>query len=300
MSDNQPRLLVTGASGQLGQRVLELLLESKVTNVIATTRNPEKLSEFAARGVEVRHADFDDPTTLPDAFAGADRILLISTDAVDGSDKRLNQHQAAVKAAEVAGVKHVIYTSMVNADDTPVKFAGDHYGTERALAESSLNWTVLRCNLYADLLLMGLSQAYQMGGLFNASGDGKTAYVTREDCARAAFGALMSSFSGQRILDVTGVEALSQADIAALATSITGQALNHVPVELAAIIDGMEKAGLPRFLAEIYASIDVAIAEGKFEVVSNAAEELSGQKPTSVEAFLSANKETLMQSVSAS
>lgn len=284
MSENhQPVLLVTGASGHLGRRVIDLLLEARAGTIIATTRAPKNLADFSAQGVLVRQADFNDPASLSEAFAGVDRLLLISTDALGEPGLRLNQHRTAVKAAEQAGVNHVVYTSLVGpGPDSPVLFAPDHYGTETALADSTLNWTILRNNIYAEVLLGSLSQALQTGQLFSAAAQGKTAYVTREDCARAAAAALASSFNGRRTLDITGPEALSQADLAALATQIAGKPITYVPLELEQLIQGMVGAGLPRPIAEIYASIDTAIAQGQFDVVSNAVEELTGTKPASV------------------
>lgn len=290
MSKNhQPVLLVTGASGHLGRRVIELLLEARAGTLIAGTRTPEKLADFSARGVLVRQADFNDSASLEAAFAGVDRLLLISTDALGEPGLRLQQHRTAVKAAEKVGVSHVVYTSLVGpGPDSPVLFAPDHYGTEAALADSTLNWTVLRNNIYAEVLLGSLGQATQTGQLFSAAAQGKTAYVTREDCARSAAAALAAPFNGRRILDITGPEALTQADLAALATKIVGKPIIYVPLELEQLIQGMVGAGLPRPVAEIYASIDTAIAQGQFDVVSNAVEELTGCKPASVAEFLTA------------
>ncbi len=290
MSKNhQPVLLVTGASGHLGRRVIELLLEAQAGTIVATTRSPEKLADLSTRGVLVRQADFNDPASLSAAFVGVDRLLLISTDALGEPGLRLSQHRAAVKAAEEAGVSHVVYTSLVGpGPDSPVLFAPDHYGTETALADSTLDWTVLRNNIYAEILLGSLGQAMQTGQLFSAAAQGKTAYVTREDCARAAAAALAAPFNGRRTLDITGPEALSQADLAALATQIAGKPITYVPLELEQLIQGMVGAGLPRPIAEIYASIDTAMAQGQFDVVSNGVEELTGTKPTSVIEFLTA------------
>src|SRR3954454_25286486 len=129
MSSNSHRtLLVTGASGHLGQRVIELLLEANAGHVIAATRTPEKLAHLAARDVEVRKADFDDPSTLTEAFAGVDRLLLISTDALDGTDRRQVQHRNALNAAARAGVTHVAYSSLTNpAPGSSLAIARDHY-----------------------------------------------------------------------------------------------------------------------------------------------------------------------------
>ena len=180
-------LLVTGASGHVGRRAVELLLEAKAGTIIAATRTPAKLADLEARGVIVRHADFDNPASLTKAFEGVNRLLLISTDVLGQPGYRLNQHRTAVKAAEDAGVNHVVYTSLMNpGPDSPVLLAPDHHGTETALAESKMGWTSLRENLYAETLLGSVSRAIQMGQHFSAAGDGKAAYITREDVARAA------------------------------------------------------------------------------------------------------------------
>ena len=106
---SQSRILVAGASGRLGQLVLDELLHAGVRDIIATTRTPEKLGAYAALGVDVRPGDFNDPETLKKAFQGADRLLLISTDDLF-SGKRIQQHQNAIDAAKRAGVRHILYT----------------------------------------------------------------------------------------------------------------------------------------------------------------------------------------------
>ena len=292
----QSTLLVTGASGHFGRRVVELLLEHGASAIIATTRSPEKLADLAARGVTVRAADFEDGAGLAKAFAGADRLLLISTDAVDDKGTRLRQHQNAVKAAAEAGVKHVVYTSLTNATDTPILLAPDHAGTEQALAASGLGWTSLRNNVYMETLPGSLARAAQMGKLFSAIGEGKIGYVAREDCAQAAAGALRADFDGQRTLDVTGPEAVAQADLARIASDLTGKPIEYVPLPLEVLIDNMVKAGLPRPVAAIYASFDSAGAQGKLDVVTHVVEELSGKQPTSIREFLTVHQAELTAS----
>lgn len=292
---NKPTLLITGASGHLGRRVMELLIEAQAGSIVAATRTPEKLVAFSQRGVIVRQADFNDPDSLVEAFTGVDRLLLISTDALGEPGLRLKQHCAAVKAAEEAGVRHVVYTSLLNpGPESAVLFAPDHYGTEMALVESKLNWTVLRNNIYAEVILASLARAIEMGQLFSAAGDGKIAYVTREDCARAAAAALASSFNGRQTLDITGPESLSQADLADIAAKISGKQVTYVPLELEALIQNMEAAGLPRPVAEAYASVDTATAQGQFDTISNAVEGLTRRKPLSVEEFLAAQADSLV------
>src|SRR5215217_8215650 len=118
-------LLVTGASGQLGRLVLDALLASGVApaSIIATSRDPSKLATYAEKGIQTRRADFDDPGSLAAAFAGADRILVVSTDALDVPGKRLTQHTAAINAAKAAGAGHILYTSMPNPETSAVTFA---------------------------------------------------------------------------------------------------------------------------------------------------------------------------------
>ncbi|MEW5961194.1 MAG: SDR family oxidoreductase [Chloroflexota bacterium] len=296
-------ILVTGASGHLGRRVVELLLEARAVRLahdgagplIAATRSPEKLADLAERGVEVRQADFDRPETLTKAFAGADRLLFISTDAVDGTDRRIVQHGNAVNAAEQAGVKHVVYTSLTRPEPgTPIAIAPDHYATEQALAASSLDWTVLRNNVYTDYLLQSLPQAVATGQLVAAAGDGATAYVTREDCARAAAAVLAASNSGRATLDITGPELVTQADLAQITSDITGQPVVYVPVTAEVKQAGLVAAGLPEFVAGLYVTFDLGIAAGALAVVSRAVADLTGQAPQSVRDFLAAHQESLV------
>jgi NAD(P)H dehydrogenase (quinone) len=288
-------LLVTGASGHLGRRVVELLLEAKAGHIIATTRSPEKLADLAERGVEVRQADFDQPEALAAAFAGADCLLLISTDVLMVPGQRLAQHRAAVEAAVQAGVKHVVYTSLTRPEPgSPITFAGDHYGTEQALAASPLDWTILRNNLYTDTLLMRLPQAVATGQLVAAAGDGGVGYVTREDCARAAAAALSATTSGRTTLDITGPEVVTYAELAQIAGDITGRPVSYIDVSLEEIVKGMVGAGLPQRLAETLASFHTATAQGTLAIVTDTVTELTGTPPQSVRDFLAAHKEALL------
>lgn len=292
MSSSQT-LLVTGAGGHLGRRVVELLLEGGARRVIAASRRPEKLADLAARGAETRRADFDDPDSLAEAFKGVNGLLIVSTDAVEQVGARRRQHRAAIAAAEKAGVKHVVYTS--GPAPTPGKpVLDDHYWSEHALAASGLSWTVLRNNLYTDLLLQSLPRAIATGRLVTAAGAGGRSYVTREDCARTAAAALNSNWSGRRILDVTGPEALTQDGIAALASEISGKSVTHVPVSAADFRAGALGAGLPASLVEALATFDIDAAQGFHGAVTPVVADLTGRGPDSVRDFLRANSAALL------
>lgn len=288
-------LIVTGAGGHLGRRVIELLLEKPTSaRIVATTRAPEKLADLAARGVEVRAADFDKPETLAAAFAGGERLLLISTDVVGQADRRLNQHRNAVAAAQAAGVKHVVYTSLVRPEPgTPITLAPDHHGTEQALAASTLDWSVLRNNVYTESLLGALPRAVATGQLVAAAGDGRAAYITREDCARVAAAALASTGTGRSTLDITGPAAVSQAEIAAIAGELTGKPVVYVPVPAEGLAAGLAQAGLPGFVVDLVVSFDVAIAQGYLEGVSTSVADLTGTPAQSVREFLTENRAAL-------
>ena len=290
-------LLVTGASGHLGQRVIHHLLETlKVApqRIIATTRKPETLKDLAAKGITVRAADFDDAASLRSAFAGADRLLLISTDALDRPGRRLAQHQAAVAAAQQTGVAHVVYTSMPLPENSPLLIAPDHAGTEQALAHSALKgWTVLRNHWYFENLFLSLPSALASGQWYTAAGQGKVAHIARDDLARAAATALASDASGKTTYTLSGAEAFSTEQIAQQVSQATGKPLQVVHVPLEGLIQGMVGAGFPEPLAAVFASFDTNTAAGRVAEVSSDFLKLAGIAPQAFSAWLGAHAAAL-------
>jgi NAD(P)H dehydrogenase (quinone) len=294
MSDT---LLVTGASGHLGQLVIAYLLDTlkvPANKIIATTRNPEKLAALSAKGVAVRPADFDDVASLVAAFSGAQRLLLISTDALDRPGHRLAQHKNAVAAAAQAGVKHVVYTSMPLPEDSPLLLAPDHLGTEQALAASPLTWTLLRNCWYMENLFMSLPSALASGHWYSAAGDGKVAYVARNDLARAAAVALASNDTTKTTYTLTGSEAFTTEEIARRVSAITGKPISVVHVPLDGLIQGMVAAtGWPVELATIFASFDTNTQAGRVAAVTDDLQKLTGVAPQKLDDWLGANKAAL-------
>lgn len=283
-----PTLLVTGASGHLGRQVIENLKKTAGFNLVAGTRDPSKMPD---PGIELRVVDFDNPTTLAIAFAGVDRLLLISTDALDKPGRRIAQHRAAISAAVAAGVKHVVYTSVINAvEDSASLVTPDHYETEQAIIASGLGYTILRNGLYADNLLGSLPHIVSSGQWYHSAGKGKIALVTRFDCARIAAAALTGEFNGKRILDVTGPELLDHDEIAGQIGGVIGRPIEAISIDAESLVEGMTQAGLPEQFARVLASFDIAQANGEFAVLSPSILKLTGVAPTSVREFLEENR----------
>ena len=282
-------LLVTGASGNFGRLAVEELLARGATRVIAGTRDPAKLADLDAKGVDVRKVDFDD-ANLAAAFAGVDRLLLISTDSV-GS--RIDQQVHAVNAAKAAGVQHIVYTSAPAPRPNPgTGVAPEHYWTEQAIVASGLDYTLLRNHIYAEITLMGAASAIGSGQLFDAT-DGKgRSYVTRTDTARTAAGALLSS-EGKSIHDVTGPAAVTQEELAALFGQISGKPVTRVGLSAPDLRGGMVAAGLPEGLVDVLVAFDVDAAAGYHAIVTDTVERFAGRKPQALGDFLAANRAAL-------
>lgn len=291
-------LLVTGASGHLGQRVLHHLLDTLHVDprrIVASTRKPQALAAVAERGVTVRVSDFEDAASLQATFAGVQRALLISTDALDRPGRRLAQHQAAIAAAEQAGVQHLVYTSMPKADTAVVLIAPDHANTEAALAASRLpGWTVLRNHWYFENLFMNLPSILGNGGQwYHAAGEGKLANIARDDLGRAAATVLAGNETGKSTYTLSGAQALTTAEMAALLSQTLGQPITAVPVPLAGLIQGMLGSGLPEPLAQVVASFDANTAAGHVAEVTDDYQRITGVAPQSFANWLAARRAQL-------
>jgi NAD(P)H dehydrogenase (quinone) len=287
MSQNE-RILVTGASGNLAQLTLAALLKAGQKNLLATTRDPEKVNALGYDEVDVRSADFKTPSGLASAFKGATRLLLISTTDVGAS--RVEAHKTAVTAAKAAGVKHIIYTSCPNPETSTAIMAPDHAATEKFIKESGLKYTFLRMNCYAQFLMLALPAAIESGTLFGCAGTGKIAYVTREDCAKAAAGALINASQFENTsLDVSGPDAYSYADVASLVSEIKQTKVVYQDLSPEDYIAARVKTGLPELYAKWFASFELSVSRGDSAAVTDAVKKLSGKPPAGLPEFLKAN-----------
>ncbi len=273
---------VTGASGHLGRAVIGYLKARGARHVVGITRTPGKLADIA--GIEARTGDFGDAAGLAQAFAGIDRLLVISADRIG---ERLAGQVAAIDAAERAGVGHVAYTSIAAPYPHPRHLVfNDHFWTEARLFAFAGGWTALRDNLYADLLVGEAQRALSSGKLVHAAGGGRRALVARDDIAATAAGVLLTA-EGREIVDVSGPAPLSYADIADILSRLGGRPVEAVAVTEEAQIAGLVAAGLPDALAGAIAGFDAAAARGLLAIEGDGVRRFAGRAPMSVEALLS-------------
>ena len=288
-------ILVTGASGHLGRAIINHLLDSQgvaPSRIIAGSRDTSKLADLAAKGVTVRTVDFDD-ADLSKAFAGADTVMLVSTDALDGAGTRLRQHKAAIAAAKQAGAKRIGYASLPNADTSKVSFAPDHLGSEEAIKATGVTYLIFRNNWYSENLFMSLPQAVKSGQWYTSAADGRTAFVARDDIAAAIAGALANPPASSITYTLTGAEAFTNDEVAALASGIIGKPIQVIHLTDEQLAGGMKAAGVPDAYIPTFVSFDTAARTGGLATVTGDVGKLSGRKPQPLAAFLTENKAAL-------
>ncbi|AXC12155.1 NADPH:quinone oxidoreductase 2 [Acidisarcina polymorpha] len=297
MSNN---ILITGASGQLGRRVLDHLIDGNTVDpsrIIATTRKPEALTAYAERGITVRHVDFDDEPSLEKAFVGADKILIIATDLFDLVDnKRLRQHERAIRAAKALGASHLAYTSMIHPEPgSPIPFANDHYGTEEAIKASGLSYTIYQNNAYYENLVLALPTVIKSGFWFTSAGEGRTAYASRDDMAAAIARNLSSDLKRSETLQLTGSIAYTNAEVAELATRVLGKPIELVDLSDEALTEQLKAFGVPEPFAILAAAVDANARLGLADSLNDTIESLIQRPPLSLEDFLVANRAVFLQ-----
>src|SRR5690554_3813467 len=237
-------IVISGASGNLGRatalRVAELLGGGAAAGLALATRTPDAM-EGLVPGASVRHADFDRPDTLREAFAGASRLLLISTSRVDNRGK---QHAEAIDAARAAGVEHVIYTSMLSpGPQNPALISESHWSTEQHLRASGLAFTILRFSLYSDFQVFEAADALASGRFVHNRGDGGCSYIARIDCARVAAAVATGDGHEGATYELTGPQSLDAVALAALYSGVGGREVEAVSVsddELLELLSGGE------------------------------------------------------------
>lgn len=269
---------VTGATGHLGRLVVEKLCDVvPADQVVAAVRNPAKAEKLAPSGVEIRHADYTKPETLASAFAGVDRLLLISSSEVG---QRAVQHRAAVDAAREAGVKLLAYTSMLHAEDSPLQLAAEHKETEANIRSSGVPWVFLRNGWYIENFTENLGPALEHGVILGCADDARIAAATRADFSAAAVAVLTTERHEGKIYDLAGDQAFTMSDLAAEVAKQSGTSVVYKDVPQAEYVEALTGFGVPRPFAEILADSDLGAAKGGLFDDSGTLRQLIGRPTT--------------------
>ncbi len=271
---------ITGASGQLGKLVLDrLLAKAPASEVVATVRNLDDGAALADRGVTVRVGDYDKPETLAAAFAGVNKLLLISSSEVG---KRTPQHRAVIDAAKAAGVEFIAYTSVLHADSSPLGMAGEHRETEAALAASGVPYALLRNGWYNENHLAGLPAVLQHDALLGSAKNGRISSAARADFADAAVAVLTADDQAGKVYELAGDDAWSLPELAAEIGSQAGRTIAYQDMPEEAYAGVLKQAGLPDPLAELYADSDVGASNGALFDDGHALSRLIGHPTTPI------------------
>lgn len=287
MTDHSPRILVTAASGQLGRLVVDRLAATiPAAQIVAAARNPTALESFTARGIEGRVADYGKPDALDAAFAGIDRLLLISSNELG---QRFAQHRNAIEAAKRAGVKLVAYTSVLHADGSPLGLAEEHRQTEAALRASGLPFVLLRNGWYTENYMGSVPSAVQNGVHLGSAGNGRIASAARADYADAAAAVLTSDEDqGGRVYELAGDASYTLADLAVEIARQSGKPVAYRNLTEEDHKAALVAAGLPDFVAALLADSDAAAAKGALDDTGRQLSALIGRPTTPMPASVAA------------
>ncbi len=252
---------ITGASGQLGRLVIDNLLKTvSAREIVAAVRTPDKASDLAATGVQVREADYARPETLAIALHGVEKLLLISSSEVG---RRVAQHRAVVEAAKAAGVQLIAYTSVLHADTSALGLAEEHRQTEALIRGAGTPFVMLRNGWYTENYMAGLPAALAHQALLGAAGNGRIASAARADYAAAAATALTSGDDlDGRTFELAGDDAYSLAELAAEITRQSGRPVGYKNLPESEYRTALVGAGLPAGLAALVADSDAQAAHG--------------------------------------
>ncbi|SEB62823.1 SDR family oxidoreductase [Terriglobus roseus] len=280
-------IVVTGATGKLGQHVIEGLLKSvPPAEIVAAVRTPEKAADLAAKGVQVRQADYFQPASLGTAFAGADALLLISSSELRD---RVSQHKTVIDAAKSAGVKLIAYTSLLRADtSTNSVLAPDHSATEDYLRASGVPFVILRNGWYLENHTENLGPALEHGAILGAAKDGRFASAARADYAAAAVAVLTGKGHENKVYELGGDAPYTLTELAAEVTRQSGKTVIYQNLPEAEYEKTLESFGLPTAIAHMLADADRGASEGELDNPGSDMRTLIGRPTTSLAAAVTA------------
>jgi len=275
------KIAITGATGQLGNFVIEQLLQlTAAQNIVALVRNIDKAEHYKVQGIELREFDYDRPETLVPALLGIDKLLLISANEIG---RRTPQHQAVIDAAKVAGVPYLAYTSLLRADTSPLGLAQEHRETEKLIQDSGITYTFLRNNWYSENYLAGVAHTIEIGTLFGAAQDGRISSASRIDYAEAAAKVLTSTGHDNQIYELAGSQSFSLSELATLIGQAASKTINYQNLSAEEYTQGLTQAGLPAGLVEVIVDADIQTIQGAMYSDSQDLEQLIGRKTTNIQ-----------------
>ncbi|EHD23810.1 MULTISPECIES: SDR family oxidoreductase [Brenneria] len=271
-------IAITGASGRLGRLVIEqLLAKLPAGDILALARDVDKVADLAARGVQVKAADYTQPDSLVAALQGVDKLLLISSSEVG---KRVAQHRNVIEAARQAKVKLLAYTSILHADRSPLGLAKEHRETEALIKASGLPYVLLRNGWYSENYAASIPSALQYGVFIGSAGEGKIASAARADYAAAAAAALTQDNQAGKVYELAGDEPYTLAELAAEVSLQSGKPLHYQNMSEAEFSAALVAAGLPPVIADMLADSDVGAAQGGLFDDSHQLSQLIGRPAT--------------------
>lgn len=273
-------IAITGATGQLGQLVIEQLLKTvSGSQIVAIVRNPAKAESLSNQGINVRQADYTDQAAFTTALTGVDKLLLISSSEVG---QREPQHKNVIRAAKAAGVKFIAYTSLLHADKSPLGLANEHVATEKALAESGIPYALLRNGWYTENYLASAPPALEHGVFIGAAGEGKIASATRADYAAAAAKVIAEEGHAGNVYELAGDNAWTLSELAAELSKQSGKPVTYQNLSEADFAAALKNVGLPAGLADMLADSDVGASKGGLFDDSRTLSKLIGRPTTSL------------------
>lgn len=284
--------MITGATGGLGSEVVrQLKAKQPAADISILVRNPENetAQAFAAAGIAVVQGSYDDYQSLVKAFTGIDVLYFVS-----GNDVlvRMQQHENVVNAAKEAGVQHILYTSTVRKDEFSTAplypVVGTHVRTEELIKASGMQYTLLRHNLYAEVIPFFLgAQVAETGTVYLPAGTGKTAFVARTDFAAAEANILSQpELHENKIYELNGTEQISFEEIGTIIATAIGAPVQYVSPDVQEYTNTMKEAGLPEAITAMLAMFGQAIAHTEFDQQSDDLVQLLGREPQSVKTFI--------------
>ncbi|HFD7174556.1 TPA: SDR family oxidoreductase [Morganella morganii] len=273
-------IAITGATGLLGQHVIENLLQTvPAGQIVAIVRNPAKGASLSRKGISVRQADYNDEASLIRALQGVEKLLLISSSEIG---QRVTQHRNVINAAKSANVKFIAYTSLLHADTSPLGLHTEHVETEKMLADSGIRYALLRNGWYTENYLASVPAALEHGVFIGAAGEDKIAFAARADYAAAAACVISEDGHAGKVYELAGDEARTLSHLAKELTEQSGKNVVYQNLSQADFVAALKNAGLPDELSEMLADSDVGASVGGLFDDSHTLSKLIGRPTTTL------------------